>query len=67
MGRVKVFNNGDDDTVTDSSIIAVDSRVGTLDDIFIPKSDFSKNPPENFLTCYVLDGGDSTNQPCDDS
>ena len=67
MGRVKVFNSGDDDTVTDDAIISVSDRVGTLDDIFIPKSDFSKTPSDNFLTCYVLDGGDSTNQPCDES
>ena len=69
MGRVKLFNSSEEDldTANSSRIFSTSNQTGTLEDLFIPKTDFSKNPPENFLTCYVLDGGDSTNQPCDES
>ena len=36
-----------------------------VDLYFIRKTEFSKD--SETTTCYVLDGGDSTEQPCDES
>jgi hypothetical protein len=43
----------------------VKSYIDRLLSYYTTKTDFSEN--SNTTTCYVLDGGDSGSQPCDDS
>ena len=39
------------------------SEVNTIEKLFIPKADFANGAEPT--VCYVIDGGDSTGQPCD--
>ena len=50
-----------------TAITNVGSNTGTIEDLFIPKVDFSDSGQAAATTCYVIDGGDSTSRPCDPS
>lgn len=65
MGDVKIFSPIDSSAVP-TAVTSAGSSVGTVEELFIPKAHFSKTPPADLSVCYVLDGGDSTDQPCDE-
>jgi hypothetical protein len=65
-GDVQVVSTANS-SASPSTITTVGGSVGTIADLFIAKEDFSENPSYEIKTCYVIHGGDSTNQPCDDS
>ena len=65
MGDIKIIK-GVDASASPSAVTSAGSSSGTVEELFIPKSHFSKTPPEDLNICYVLDGGDSTDQACDD-
>jgi hypothetical protein len=65
-GDVKVIQPVDP-SASPTTITTVGGSVGTVQELFIPREDFSANPSYQVTTCYVLHGGDSTNQPCDES
>jgi len=65
MGEVKVLNTatpnqGPQVTVT------YNGSTASVAELFIPKADFSENAPPDLQVCYVIDGGDSQTQPCDE-
>ena len=65
MGDVQVLN-----TATPSQgpqvTVTYNGSTASVAELFIPKADFSKDPPPDLQVCYVIDGGDSTSQPCDE-
>lgn len=65
-GDVQVVSTADS-SASPSTITTVGGSVGTVAELFIAKEDFSENPSYEITTCYVIHGGDSTNQPCDES
>lgn len=65
MGDIQIISPIDA-SASPTAVTSAGSSSGTVEELFIPKSHFSKNPPADLSVCYVLDGGDSTEQPCDD-
>lgn len=61
---IKVLTGAPPNPVTNPNTPATPTVQSYIDQEFIRKTEFSDN--SNTTTCYVLDGGDSTSQPCDD-
>jgi|11_taG_2_1085331.scaffolds.fasta_scaffold34589_3 hypothetical protein len=65
MGDIQIIKSADS-SASPTAVTSSGSNSGTVEELFIPKSHFSKTPPDDLSVCYVLDGGDSTAQPCDE-